>query len=78
MALFSRNLETPAWLDQTRESCRSVGMNIAAWGPHAPVVEAKSSERAAEIANHLAHFGSEPVQDENYAYAGLLTRSHPD
>jgi hypothetical protein len=78
MSLFSRNKENPAWLDQAREFCRTAGINITAWGPHALVVEAKSPERAAEIASQLANFGFRPIQDENDGYAGLLTLSHPD
>ncbi len=75
MALFSRKKEKPAWLDQTREFCRTAGITIAGWGPHALVVEAKSPERAGEIAKQLANFGFKPVRDENDTYAGLLTLS---
>jgi hypothetical protein len=78
MSIFSRNKDNPAWLEQTREFCRTAGISIAAWGPHALVVEAKSPERATEIANELANFGFKPIQDEDDAYAGLLTLSHPD
>jgi len=78
MALFSRKKETPPWLEQAREFCRTAGITIAAWGPHALVVEAKTPERAEEITAQLASLGFQVVQDENDAYAGLLTFSRRD
>lgn len=78
MGLFSRKKETPLWLDETRAFCRQNGISISAWGPHALVVEAKTPERATEIATQLANFGFKPVHDEDDAYAGLLTLSHPE
>jgi hypothetical protein len=78
MAVFCRYKEKPAWLDQTRDFCRSQGITIAAWGPRAVVVEAKSPERAEEISTQLANFGFKAVPNEDDAYAGLLTLSHSD
>jgi len=78
MALFSRKKETPPWLERAREFCRTAGITIAAWGPHALVVEAKTPERAEEITAQLASLGFQVVQDENDAYAGLLTFSRRD
>ena len=46
-----------------------------AWGPNAVVVEAKSQEKRAEIAQVLGSFGLKPIDDENDAYAGILTMS---
>lgn len=43
------------------------------WGPHTLVVEAKSSERAAEISSQLADLGFQPVPDPDDDYAW-----HPD
>jgi hypothetical protein len=76
MAIFSRKKEKPAWLDQTRDFCRTAGINIVGWGPHALVVEAKSPERSAEIARQLASLGFKVMEDANDAYAGLLTLSN--
>ena len=79
MGLFSRTKkDQPAWLAGAREFCRSAGITLAAWGPHALVVEAKSPERAAEITAQLASLGFQPVEDPDDAYAGLLTLTHPD
>jgi hypothetical protein len=74
MALFSRE-EKPTWLEQACEFCRTAGISIAAWGPHALVVEAKSPERAAKIAKQLANLGFKAIEDQDGAYAGLLTLS---
>jgi len=77
MPLFSRKPD-PTWLASAREFCRANNITISAWGPHALVVEAKSSERAAEISTQLSSLGFTPVPDPDDAYAGLLTLSHPD
>jgi hypothetical protein len=69
--------EKPGWLEGTREFCRGAGISIMAWGPKSLVVEAKSPQRADEIARQLANLGFEAVQDEDDACAGLLTLSHP-
>jgi hypothetical protein len=69
MSLFSRS-KNPRWLDSA--------IIIVGWGPHALVVEAKSSELAAEISTQLANIGFQPVADPEDRYAGILTLSHPD
>jgi len=42
------------------------------------MVEAKSTERAAEISGQLANLGFQRVSDPDDSYAGILTLSHPD
>ena len=79
MGFFSRNKDkNPPWLAGAREFCGSAGIKIVAWGPNALVVEAKSAERAAEIAAQLSNLDFQATQDADDAYAGLLTLSHPD
>ena len=46
-----------------------------AWGPNTLVVEAKSQERAKEIASQLGRLGFKVVEDEGDAYAGMLSLS---
>jgi hypothetical protein len=75
--LFTRS-NNPPWLDSAREFCKAQNITIMGWGQHALVVEAKSSERAAEISTQLASLGFQPVADPADAYAGILTLSHPD
>ena len=78
MGLFTHaKKDQPAWLDNAREFCRTHGITMAAWGPNTLVVEAKSPERAAQIAAQLANLGFRAIQDEADACAGLLTLSHP-
>lgn len=67
--------ENPAWLQQTREFCRSSGITIVGWGPDLITVEAKSLERAHEIASKLEQLGFKVVPDEDDANAGLLSLS---
>jgi len=75
MRLLFRKKAKPAWLEQTREFCRVQNIVIAAWGSRALVVEAKYSERRAEIDNYLSQFGLRTVESEDDTYAGLLTLS---
>ena len=63
----------PSWLPQIREFCKTAGISIMAWGQDALVVEAKSSEHREEVARQLQSLGFEPVDDEEDAYAGMLT-----
>jgi hypothetical protein len=77
MSLFSRS-KNPQWLDSAREFCKTRSITIVGWGPHALVVEAKSSERAVEIATQLASLGFQRVVDPEDGDAGILTLSHPD
>jgi hypothetical protein len=65
----------PDWLEQTRDFCRGAGITIMAWGPQTLVVEAKSPERAKEIASQLAQLGFAAIEDENDSYAGMLSLS---
>jgi ABC-type proline/glycine betaine transport system substrate-binding protein len=77
MSLFSRS-KNPVWLDSAREFCSARNITIMGWGPHALMVEAKSTQRAAEISAQLADLGFQPVPDPNDDDAGMLTLSHPD
>ena len=77
MSPFFRS-KKPPWLDTAREFCRAHSITIMGWGPHALMVEAKSTERAAEISGQLANLGFQPVPDPDDSYAGILTLSHPD
>jgi hypothetical protein len=65
----------PDWLQETDEFCRGAGIKIMGWGPDMLVVEAKSPVRAKEIAAQLASLGFKVVEDENDAYAGMLSLS---
>jgi hypothetical protein len=65
----------PEWLQETRDFCRGAGITIMAWGPQTLVVEAKSPERAKEIASQLAQLGFAAVEDEADSNAGMLTLS---
>jgi hypothetical protein len=65
--------EKPSWLLETSEFCRSAGIKIMAWGPDTVVVEAKSPVRAKEIASQLGQLGFKAVEDEDDAYAGMLS-----
>ena len=75
MALFSRKGK-PRWLDQARAFCGTAGITIMAWGPEHLVVEAKSADRAREIADQLAPLGFTAMPNEEEAYAGILDLSH--
>jgi hypothetical protein len=77
MSLFSPP-KNPQWLDSARKFCDARDIAIVGWGPHALVVEAKSSERAIEISTQLASLGFQPVADPEDGDAGILTLSHPD
>ncbi len=67
--------ETPAWLAEAREFCRSSGIKIMAWGPDLLTVEAKSDDRAKQIASQLGQLGFKAIPDEDDAYAGMLSLS---
>jgi len=73
MALVARN--KPDWLDETRAFCRTSGIKIMCWGPDVLTVEAKSPDRAAEIARQLSQLCFKPIPNEDDAYAGMLDLS---
>jgi Bacterial PH domain len=78
MAILSRgNRSKPPWLAQARDFCRANGITVLGWGPNMLTVEAKTSERAAQIASKLAPLGFRPVANEDDAHAGMLELS-PD
>src|SRR5215470_1763595 len=80
MAIFARShAEKPVWLDEVRQFCSRAGINIMGWGPDLLTVEAKSRERAQQIASQLATLGFKVVENEDSAYAGMLDLSrNPD
>ena len=63
----------PDWLPQVREFCRTAGITVMAWGPETLVVEAKSDQRAEEIAQQMRQLGFGVVPDDNDRDAGILT-----
>jgi hypothetical protein len=65
----------PAWLPEAREFCRSSGIKIVGWGPDLLTVEAKSDERAKEIASQMERLGFQVVKNEDNPEAGLLDLS---
>jgi hypothetical protein len=67
--------ETPAWLAEAREFCRSSGIKIMAWGPDLLTVEAKSDDRAKQIASQLGQLGFKVIPSEDDGYAGMLSLS---
>lgn len=70
---------TPSWLPQTRDFCRDAGITIVAWGPELLTVEAKTPERATEIAGQFAQLGFNVVPSKDNEDAGLLDLSkHPE
>ena len=80
MAILVRgNKEKPPWLDETRDFCRRAGISIVGWGSNMLTVEAKSPDRATEIASQLGQLGFKVVRNEDDEYAGLLNLSQdPD
>jgi len=80
MAIFAHaKKEKPAWLGEARKLCRDAGIAIVGWGPDMLTVEAKSPDRAKEIAAQLGPLGFRVVENEDNAYAGLLDLSlHPE
>jgi hypothetical protein len=67
--------KNPDWLQEAREFCRTSGIKIVGWGPDMLTVEAKSEERAREIASQLGVLGFKAIKNEDDAYAGLLDLS---
>ncbi len=71
-------MNKPPWLREVREFCRGAGIEITGWGADTLIVTAKSPDGAQQIASQLGPFGFTPVENEEDAYAGLLTLSlHP-
>jgi hypothetical protein len=75
MALVIPSKEKPAWLEEARNFCRSAGIEIIGWGPDLLSVEAKSPDRAKEIASQLGNLGFKVVENEDNDYAGILDLS---
>jgi hypothetical protein len=73
------NRVDPRWLPETRDLCSQLGITIMAWGPDMLTVEAKSATRAQEIAAQLGHLGFKAIENEDDAYAGMMSLSkNPD
>jgi len=60
--------ENSSWLLET-SICRSAGIKIMAWGPDLLTFEAKSPDRAWEIATKLAQFGFKTIKNRISANA---------
>lgn len=75
MAIFVRSAARPVWLDETRSFCKTAGIKIMGWGPDMLTVEAKSPERASQIASQLSQLGFHVVENRDNADAGLLDLS---
>jgi len=75
MAILTRAQDRPAWLDETSNFCKSARITIVAWGPNGLLVEAKSPERAKEIASQLGQLGFKVIENEDNDYAGILELS---
>jgi hypothetical protein len=69
------NNPDPVWMDSARRFCRESGIQIMGWGTDILLVEAKSPERAKQIASMLGQFGFKAIEDEDDAYAGILSLS---
>jgi len=67
----------PPWVIEAVDFCRNAGIKIVAFGPDMLTVEAKSPERAKEIASQLALLGFKTIQNEDNTQTGLLDLS-PD
>jgi hypothetical protein len=76
MAIFAHsNKQKPPWLDEAEEFCKNAKIKVMGWGPDLLVVEAKSNERAKEIASQLGQLGFHAIESEDDAYAGILSLS---
>jgi membrane protein YdbS with pleckstrin-like domain len=67
--------ETPAWLPEAREFCRSAGIEVSGWGSDTLLVKVESPDRANRLASQLRPLGFEPIEDEDDTEAGLLLLS---
>ena len=71
------NRSEPEWLSAAREACRRAGIEISGWGDDTLLVNARTSERAKEIAALLRPTGLEPVEDDAASGLLLLSRNPP-
>jgi len=67
--------ETPAWLPEAREFCRSAGIEVSGWGSDTLLVKVESPDRTNRLVSQLRPLGFEPIEDEDDAEAGLLLLS---
>lgn len=77
MAILARTAskEKPAWLNETRDFCKTAGIKIVGWGPDMLTVEAKSPDRSSQIIAQLGQLGFRAVENEDSANAGWLDLS---
>ncbi len=68
-------MSKPPWLQEVRQFCGGAGIEIAGWGADTLIVTAKTPDPAKQVASQLEPFGFKPVENEDDAYAGLLTLS---
>lgn len=73
--MFASGNAVPPWLSETQQFCESAHITIMGWGPELLSVEAKSPQRARQIASLLAPLGFHTIEDEADAYAGILNLS---
>ena len=57
--------QEPAWLPEAQQFCRNSGIKIVGWGPDTLTVEAKSEDRAKEIASQLGQLGFKAIKNED-------------
>jgi hypothetical protein len=67
--------ETPAWLPEAHEFCRSAGIEVSGWGSDTLLVKVESPDRANRVASQLRPLGFEPIEDEDEAGLLLLSRN---
>jgi membrane protein YdbS with pleckstrin-like domain len=67
--------ETPAWVREAREFCRSAGIEVSGWGSDTLLVKVESPDRANRVASQLRPLGFEPIEDEDEAGLLLLSRN---
>jgi hypothetical protein len=73
--MFAHGSAAPPWLNETQQFCQSAQITIMGWGPNLLSVEAKSPQRAQQIASQLAPLGFHIIENEADAYAGILNLS---
>lgn len=75
--MFAHGNAAPPWLSETQQFCECAQITIKGWGPDRLSVEAKSPQRARQIASLLAPLGFHTIENEADAYPGILNLS-PD
>lgn len=73
--MFASGNAVPPWLGETQQFCESAHITIMGWGPNLLSVEAKSPQRARQIASQLAPLGFHMIENDADTYAGILNLS---